>query len=190
MLIVSGGDLVGKSTFVKLAYDELNRRGYHHMPHHLTKPPANFDYYRDYLDMIHPRSIWDRFALDCLAYRQLDDIPCSMTPMKWSLVEAACRHKGGFQVVLTCHRDDTIRERYAKARHGQYHMYDVEHAVKVNKIFRDMRSNDSTIMRDGFYKVNIDIGVTTDCDDRDGWMLEVIDAYCQHYSQWTATNAG
>ena len=190
MLIVSGGDLVGKSTFVKRAYAKLDSLGFRHMPHHLTRPPKNFDYYKGYLDLISPYTIWDRFALDSLAYRQIDSHPCQMTPMKWSLVEAACRHHGGFQVILCCRNDQTIVERYNEDRPGQVHMYPAGHAVRVNSTFRQMLNLTSVMVRGQSYRYRWDYAVYTDDANADAKLDECIEAYVKHFNDWENVNAG
>lgn len=182
MLIVSGGDLVGKSTFVRHAYERLDELGFRHMPHHLTKPPASFDYYKGYLELVSPHTVWDRFALDCLPYRNLDEHPCTMTPMKWSLVEAACKRAGGFQVVMYAGDDDTIRKRFKANRPGETHMYPLEHALRVNDEFRRMRSHSTYTMRGLHYRVAIDAVIDTDMDPVD----PVIDLYIEHFRKWTS----
>lgn len=186
MLIVSGGDLVGKSTFVRKAYERLNDMGFTHMPFHLTRPPRNFDYYRGYLNLISPYKIWDRFALDAIAYRKLDDYPCSITPMKWSLVEASCRKSAGYQIVLFCNDDDAIRKRYAE-RKDQEHMYDVEHAVRVNGVFRDMCLSRSIELRNRTYRYTIDHYVATDAVESGTDLMWIIDAYVTHFNEWRRT---
>jgi hypothetical protein len=191
VLIISGGDLVGKSTVVRLAYKALEERGYLHMPLHLTRPPRHFDYYRGYLHKIDSNLIWDRFMLDAIPYRVHDDRECSLTPMKYSLVEAACRKAGGYQVVLTCEREQTIEERYRASRPGETHMYDVEHAKSVNNTFNSLcehtRKGYAFVMRGADYRPRIDFHTTTDDRSPEAVTKAVVDAYVIHFEDWRRT---
>lgn len=132
MLVISGADLVGKTTFVDACVKLLQNRGLQHMKMHLSRPPASFDYYMDYVDKMSVTTVWDRFHLDSLAYRQHDDHECQLTPLRWDLVQAEFIRTCGYQVVLVA-REEAIRRRYAERGDT---MYGLDHILRVNEAFR------------------------------------------------------
>lgn len=152
MLIIEGADLVGKTTLQKECVRLLNLRGLPHMPMHLTRPPANFDYYRGYLQLISRDTVWDRFHLSSLAYRQCDDHECSMTPLKYSLVDAKIRQMPGF-IVLIVGEEKTIRQRFQSRGDT---MYSVEHIVSVNRAFERMIVTRDVSVRGRDYRFDVD----------------------------------
>ncbi len=163
MLVVSGSDLVGKSTFcakvLKILQEDYKLP---HMLQHLSRIPPSFDRYSDYVGLMNMRTVWDRFALDELAYRNCDDYPSNMTPLKWDLTEAQFRLHCGYQVVLV-EEDIVINNRFALKGDP---MYSLEHILKVNEQFHKMiDSNDLFRMRDCDYQLRIDnFGEATDKD--------------------------
>jgi len=177
ILIVSGGDLVGKSTFCRAALAAINDCGLPHMAAHLSRPPACFDYYGGYLEMIRPHVVYDRFHLDALAYRKCDDHESSLTPLKYDLVDAAIREACGFIVLVTAD-EATVRERHAQRGDD---MYDIEHIVMVNSVFNQMAEDlDGTfVMRDMQFRYRIDAVVS----DQSCWK-DVIDAYVSRFEEW------
>jgi len=181
VLIIEGADLVGKTTFVKQATAMLHSRGYAHMPMHLTRPPAEFDYFRQYIDLCSPQTVWDRFHVSTLAYRQHDDHPCALTPVKFDLVEAAVRAVGGYVVVLYAD-DDQLCERHM-ARGDD--MYGLEHIMKVNRTFKSMATDYAVDVRGARYRYRVDaFGNSTTRDDAEAWLVEkVVDGYLERLDE-------
>lgn len=164
MLIIEGADLVGKSTLQRRCIQLLNATtdiGAGHMPMHLTRPPPGFNYYQSYLDLIARDTVWDRFHLSVLAYRQHDDLPCSMTPLKYSLVDAAIRQVGGF-IVLVVESDDVIRRRFVERGDP---MYSLEHILKVNRSFKEMLDDKNVLVRGENYRPDLDMIMYPDGGD-------------------------
>jgi|SRR6185437_838176 len=163
MIVVSGADLVGKTTFCQKLVERLQDDTFcmPHMLHHLSRIPKWFDAYHDYIDRMCVTSIWDRFHLDELAYRFCDDRSTQMTPLKWDLVQAEFKRRCGFQVVIYASAQH-IEERF-RARGDS--MYNLEHILKVNDTFMGMVSKGTIIVRDQPYIVNVDmLGKVTEGD--------------------------
>lgn len=188
MLVIEGGDLVGKSTLVKRAVERLNARGWPHMPMHLTRPPEDFDYYQGYVDKMSLETVWDRFHLSCLAYRRHDDRRCSMTPLKYELVDAAHRMLGGMVIVVTASAA-VIEARYA--RRGDA-MYDLPHTLDVNQTFIDMTGLRWITVRDAEYQYHIDasIFIKDESDESmqkaNEWIDDVVDQYMRRLDELVA----
>jgi hypothetical protein len=126
---------------------------------HLSRPPKNFDYMNGYIERIAVNTVWDRFALDSLAYRQCDDHPCSMTPLKYDLVQAAVTQACGFQVVLWSSRDEIV----ARYRERGDLMYSWDHIVKVNSEFSTICGDSEYVVRGRTYRPRVDMsGSVTD----------------------------
>lgn len=138
MLIIEGADLVGKTTLAKACLKILNDAGESHMMAHLSRPPKSFDGYRGYLDRLATCTVWDRFHLSELAYRACDDYPMCTTPLKYELVDAAIRQRGGY-VVCVIGDNNVIADRYAECSDD---MYGLEHIKRVNEVFENMYKMD------------------------------------------------
>ena len=155
MLIISGADLVGKSTFVKKCCDVLSTAYSQKscIVTHLTRPPKNFDYFRGYVERMSVDSVWDRFTLDNLAYRANDDHQCSMTPDKWNLLQAHLALNCVFQVVLYAEND------FIEANHKKRgdNTYSLDHILKVNATFRSMCGVRQIKVREHTYDYKIDM---------------------------------
>jgi hypothetical protein len=151
VLVISGADLTGKTTFATECVRLLQELGWSHMLHHLSRPPASWDYHKNYVERMCVASVWDRFHLDSLAYRQCDEHPCSMTPLKWDLIEAEFRLRCGFQVILLASPEQI------EARHKERgdNMYDLEHIQRVNLAFIQMCNDLPTRVRDEDYCLRI-----------------------------------
>lgn len=178
MIVVSGSDLCGKSTLVKRVTELLQDRGYSHMAHHLSRPPATWDYHLNYVERMCINSVWDRGHLDSLAYRAHDDHECSMTPLKFDLVEAAFRQQCGFQVVLIA-AEAAIKDRFAQRGDP---LYDVEHIIKVNESFKEMLFDSEFACRGQSYVTRVDIG--GDVSTGEVTPERVVDAYVKRYEEF------
>jgi len=181
MLVVSGADLVGKSTFcakvLKILQEDYKLP---HMLHHLSRPPASFDYYQDYVDILSVYSVWDRFHLDSLAYRACDDHPSRMTPLKFAMTEAQFRLNCGYQVVLYTDQH-VLQNRYDLKGDP---MYSIEHIKRVNEKFVEMcyKRDDHFVVRGQGYSPRIDMyGESTDS------MIEcVVESYVARLKEFSA----
>lgn len=180
MLIVSGADLVGKSTVVQHTVKLLNEEyDLPHMPMHLARPPENFDSFDGYVDKMSRDTVWDRFHLDEIVYRQLDERRSSITPLKYELVDARLSILGGMVLVITA-EDDVIRRRY-EARGDQ--MYDLEHVLRVNHRFRDLTNCGWCDCRGQIYTPRVDGSFDlpsesdTDMEHLRDWVSRQVEAY-------------
>ena len=149
MLIFAGADLVGKTTITKAAVKLLNEEfDLPHMYMHLGRPPESFDYYGQYMDMCSVATVWDRFHIDCLPYRACDDHLVTMTPLKYSLVDASITMLGGRRVVVTAD-EEVIRTRHSQRDDD---LYSLDHILKVNQEFASLVTNGNYMMRGDLYR--------------------------------------
>lgn len=151
MIAVSGADLVGKTTFCRRLVELLQARGLTHVLHHLSRVPESWRTPGSYVERMCVNSVWDRFHLDELAYRQHDDRRTSMTPLRWDLTEAAFRQHCGVQVVLVA-SPEVIEARY-RERGDQ--MYDIAHVQAVNLSFARMSNESPLTLRDQHYRMGL-----------------------------------
>lgn len=182
MLCVSGADLTGKSTFcakvLKILQEDYKLP---HMLHHLSRPPASFDYCQDYVDIMSVCSVWDRFHLDSLAYRACDDHPCRMTPLTFAMTEAQFRLHCGYQVVL--YEDQSVIEKRFAEKGDP--LYSLEHILKVNEQFYDMcwSKSGEIRVREKTYQTSIDAhSITPD----DKFVRYVVENYTSRLREFGA----
>lgn len=181
MLILEGADLTGKTTLARTLASRLEEQCLGHMRLHLTRPPKDFDFYRGHVDKISRDVIWDRFHMSMLAYRRHDEYPSDLTPLKYSLVDAAVRLIGGFTVVLTADTS-VIESRWANNKKQE--LYDLPHVLDVNATYGDIASGREVTVRGQTYRPDVDYWVhVTDpaIGVKETVVREILDAYIARY---------
>lgn len=168
MIVIEGGDYVGKTTFQQMLFKQLRKTQFPHTKEHLSRPAADFNCCNDYIKMMHRNVIYDRFHISMLAYRCHDDHPCSMTQLKWNIVQAKLRLQPTLVVVMAAH-PDVIVQRYeenAKTK-AKEDMYNLEHSLEVNQTFIDLVQEGGLVCRDEDYGVSVDIMIDNSTDKLD-----------------------
>ena len=128
MIIVEGTDLVGKTTvanqLVLRAAGTLNYK-------HYSRLPDDWDYYYDYLNDIHCRSVLDRFHMSEIAYAYArgEKPDVRQNPWWYNAIDRQCIAAGGMTVIITAD-EDLIRSRW-----GREEMYDIETVLRANEAF-------------------------------------------------------
>jgi len=185
MLLVEGADYTGKTTFCRALTERLQSRGFPHTPQHLSKPGPDFDYYRDYLALLSPAHVWDRFHLSGVAYRRHDDHPCSLSPLKFQLVEAEFRRRCGFTVILWCTNGELARRVASRESQPGDTIHPLERIVHVNDTFEEMVEEGKVDMRGSVYRVDYDAFIdTTAFQAMDERATMVVEHYLEKYSEF------
>lgn len=184
MLIVEGGDLVGKTTFCHKLQKELASMGYWY--HHLTRvPERGFDACQDYMDMTAPKYVQDRFHMSEIVYCQFRNNETMLTPERYRLVDAHLRMMGAFTVVIVCVEDELLKERHAARCEEE--MYGVEEVLKANTSFYQIIAsggNYSLGLDD--YKMDVDMRISIHPDKpfpNEEDLKETLERYLSRQSQ-------
>lgn len=129
MLVIEGGDLVGKTT---LCY-KLNEHLTTHAYQHLSKLYYDFNPVIGYIDLASRFSIKDRFHISEAVYADVTERDTQVTPNSVRLLEAHLRLLGMFTVIVTAD-DCLLEERFNQ--HKAREMYDLETILRVNERFK------------------------------------------------------
>lgn len=125
MLIVEGTDLVGKTTFCFKLIDELVKRGYPYTYQHLSRLPECWDYYHSYLDKYTEASVADRFHDSELAYSYGRREKSPLDTTTYDLLNSKLRSMGIFKVVLRCHSEEMLANRFKAREEEEMYRYSV-----------------------------------------------------------------
>lgn len=153
MIIVSGADLVGKSTFVKAVIERLRtsyKMLYAHC--HLGRLPVGGDRFIEYIRLMQQHQVWDRFTLDEIAYRTHDDLVSNLTPLKYSLIDAEVIRRGGLIIVMTADRA-VIKRRHERIGDP---VYTLDHILQVNDTFAEIACDKQHMLRGRMFNLHID----------------------------------
>lgn len=128
MIVVEGADCVGKTTLVAKLIKRLNQAGFPHVPLHLSKLPECFDHVRDYLPLMSPNVVWDRFYMSRNAYGMAVDNQRVLNRREYRYLDAKARLVPTHHVVITA-TPQLIRERFEDGAHMSYTIDDI---LRVN----------------------------------------------------------
>lgn len=177
-LVFEGGDLVGKSTMVKATCAALNAAGMPHIPQHMSRLPACWNHYEDYVSRLTAFTVWDRFHMGEVVYRAHDDRKSGMTPTHYSLIDAALTALGGFVVVVIA-TDKVIRSRHASRDDD---MYSLDHILKVNESYRLIADRREFESRGMMYRPRVDAVIAVDDPQMDitNVISRMVNSYVEH----------
>jgi hypothetical protein len=136
MLIIEGTDLTGKTTLAKELVKRLCSQNEWHLYQHLTRPPAGWDYYEDYIKLMHPRSVWDRFHMGNLVYQEIDGTGTQHTPISYGMLDAHVRLQCGMVIVCIA-AEDVIEAAWKRKPHGD-EMFRLDILLKVNERYKQL----------------------------------------------------
>jgi len=159
MLIIEGGDLVGKTTFCETLLEQPLLKSHAYLYNHMTKPPEAFDGCQAYLDMAYHRYVQDRFHLSEIVYAKMRGDEPKVSAEKYRLVDAHMRLLGAVNVVIVCTEPDMIAERWAER--VEQEMYDVDKTLLANVIFRDIASTKHFTHSGGICAPDLDVVIVT-----------------------------
>lgn len=186
MLIIEGGDLVGKTTFCEalLKDDRLASRGY--MYSHLSRPPLQgFDGCQHYMGMAWSNFVQDRFHLSEPIYAKVrgEAQSAHTSPEKYRLVDAHLRLMGVLTVVITA-TDELVESRYAARADEE--MYNLEETILANQLYRSAAQNGFIASGHGVYKPDIDIVISCTAEHpfpSDDTARVIVDAYLKRQTE-------
>lgn len=172
MLIIDGTDLVGKTTLQLALLKRLQSVG-PWIGAHFTRLPKMWAFPNDYFPRMSRHVVQDRFHMSEVAYSTARGDETSLSPFKYSLVDARLRQLGGLTVVITAD-EDFIRSQWRSCNDGQ--MYDLDTVLRANRAFSEIVSNHTD------YKVDVDYVMATPMGagypaQRHGLIDDIIDRY-------------
>lgn len=139
MIIVEGADLTGKTTFARKLAQAL---GFDYA--HLSRLPPLFDkqfnHYLDYLPLIKPNVVWDRFHMSEVAYsyaRNEDPSTWKIKPSYYYALDRMLLKRATIIIVVTAERE-VIAERFFRAARSE--MYSLEQIQRANEAYCQMMS--------------------------------------------------
>lgn len=129
MLIIEGGDLVGKTTVCKklCSYLYLQKGGYVYQ--HLSRLPSGFDRCKGYMALASRCSVRDRFHMSEIIYAKVRKENTALSPERYRLIDAHLRMLGAYTVVITA------EEELIKARSRDDEMYSMAQILRANEYF-------------------------------------------------------
>lgn len=146
MLIVEGSDLVGKTTLCKKLRSRLLKRQCFTNSIHMDILPSDWEY-EQYLPLIHPWTVCDRFHLSEIVYGRLLRRQILFSPRDCVMIEACLRLMGAFVIVLSEDRS-TIERRWKERREEE--KYKLRDILRVNDFFRSRRYDPFDVRVDMF----------------------------------------
>jgi hypothetical protein len=156
-----------------------------HVYQHLSRVPADFDYYSGYLDLSAPSLVRDRFHLSGLVYRCNDTYPCEkLDPLRYRMTDAAILYRAGAYVVVCAIRDEELVARYMTSASTQ--MYPLERVREHHATFQKIAAGEYVTCRGKLYPpVRVDELVHTDCGLSPTQLAgPVVERYLSHISSW------
>lgn len=129
MIIIEGTDLVGKTVLCHHLVRMLDKLGAPHIYAHISKLPDAFHPYSDYIPLINPNVVQDRFHLSRQTYGAVFKNQHVNTRDVHRLLDAHVRLAHGFIVVITM-PPDRLR---LLMRDDE--MYDIDGIIAVNEEF-------------------------------------------------------
>lgn len=155
MFIIEGTDETGKTTLANKIVDYVNKelwrskiRAYYR---HMSKPPANWDYFHDVLRNMNPGVVQDRFHLGGLVWGKLVH-GHRYTPEKFHLLEAHLDLIGAYRIVMVCEHS-LLRKRLSSCKEQ---MFNPEIVVKGNVEFGDIAKGQHITARGDMYSPRVD----------------------------------
>lgn len=180
MIMIEGGDLVGKSTFTNKLLKHPALKAYWYR--HLSKPPVGSDACLAYFDLSMHKSVYDRFHMSEPVYCAVrGETACKLTPEKYRLVDAHLRMLGALTVVISCTDDDKIAERHAERAEDE--MYTPEMSVLANKMFREIGDSGQFHFFGVTYTMDLDIHISVANFATDAHVDSVVNAYLQRQAE-------
>ena len=131
MLVIEGPDHVGKTTSAMVA---ARSSGWAYR--HLSKPHAEWDYWHDYLNMVQPSIIQDRFHLGAVVY----GLVCGLHEVGAHTMESLfdlhriLTKRGVVTCIMYAEEDSWLRDHLQRKMKEE--MYDSEVIVEANRVFR------------------------------------------------------
>lgn len=133
MIIVEGTDLVGKTTLCERL---VQCSSYPLKYKHLSRLPDTFHRYYDYLPMIRPVNVYDRFHMSEIAYvAARREKQGSTNPMWYSALDRSIIKAAGMIVIITVD-EYLIRERW-----GRDEMYKQDVVLRANDAFLEIATS-------------------------------------------------
>lgn len=130
MIIVEGADLVGKTTLCK----ELVRRSSFDLAYnHLSRLPESFHRFYDYLELIKPSNVFDRFHMSEIAYIAARREKQGSTNFAWyAAIDRMIIDAAGMIIIVTA--DEPL----IRSRMRDDEMYDMDTILRANEAFLTM----------------------------------------------------
>lgn len=133
MLIVEGPDLVGKTTFCRALVRRADERGlFPAIYHHLSRLPSTWDPERDYLPLVSPFVVQDRFHLSEIVYGHVTRGESFLAPGTASFIDETNARQGGMTLIFCAPDPAFIVEQHQK-RGDQ--MFPLEKILEVNEMY-------------------------------------------------------
>jgi len=131
MLILEGPDRIGKSTAARqiLKLDP----SWHSV--HMTKPKDDFAHFEDYMKLLQPKTVYDRFHLGALVYGNLTTEELQRTDRELLAMTARAIRFLGSQVVVLYSSCDTWLSAHVQET-SEEELYEFDTILRVNRVFR------------------------------------------------------
>lgn len=134
-LIIEGADNLGKTTAAKRLVDIANSRDLFPVHYaHMSRPPAQFDFFRDYERWTHPYCVQDRFHLGALVWHDPADTIRDISRLR--LIEARLALMGSFTVVFVA--SDAEWYRSWISRNEKAEMFSADVILAGNERYRQL----------------------------------------------------
>lgn len=182
MLILDGADCVGKTTLQRAILEQINLQGIPSMGFHLSRPPVGFDIGLQYVMYASHLSVWDRFHISQLAYRELDEHPFDATPFQWETLDATLRSRFGAFNVIVVADNAIVSNRFNRA--GKEEMYPLDHVLQVNSRFQQLADNGRIDVRGQTFSCRIDLVVDTSTGLVDDLAEIIATEYLRFYDEY------
>lgn len=172
MIVLEGPDLAGKSSVAKALFQKLSdpTPGVPvPMVRHFTRLPTGFHTFWGYKSCVQRDVILDRFHMSEIVYRSTGKDDCSLTPLRYSLVDAEIARAGGLTIVIVPPAY-VIKERYSAAQRPE--MYDLDRILRVRDAYQSIVEKRFLMTTFGEYRVNVDSFITNAA-----WSVDNIASY-------------
>lgn len=148
MLIIEGGDCLGKTTAAKVAVDYIRKNTEIPVLYvHMSRPNEDrFDFYKGYEHLMCRHAVYDRFHLGGIAYHS-EKIP----PHRLSVLQGWIYSRGAYVVVMYTTDTKWYRERLEADDRGN--ILDIDKMLQGNLIFTNMAEQSTSIHNDYGFNV-------------------------------------
>jgi thymidylate kinase len=182
MLVIEGGDLVGKTTLAKKLVARLADEGYVYK--HFSRLPDKFDRFWGYVENAVTRSVQDRFHMSEVMYSEMRGDDTMLCPQRYRMVDGHLRTRGALTVIVTC--DERLLA--SRAPHED-EMYGRDQILAVNSMFERVVQERGQFSHHvhGLYHMDFDVAV--ECDDSkpypDDYDVDhIITSYSRRLATW------
>lgn len=135
MIIIEGPDNVGKTTAAVTLCKLLGHKESEGHLRHMTKPGPTWDYHNDFINMVRPDVVQDRFHVGGLVYGYLCGLhPTKIKPWRFRTLLQTLRRKGCFTVIMYQGNDANYAARMLKEQRDQ--MFAMPPNIAVNATYR------------------------------------------------------